>query len=114
MGLVFPLRFRLDVSTVEVATDRFGNERVVAGPFAAKRVFAWSINPRDEEQGDHELRTVDELKVILRPEDAPSPGGQFRTPDGQMWEVEGNPRDPNNNPWFRPGLVVCMGKKVTG
>ena len=111
----FALTQVIDVSgPATVTVDRFGNERETPGAFAPVKVFAWSVNPRDEEQGDHVLRTIDELKVVLRAEDAPSPGGRFRTPDGQVWEVEGNPRDPNNNPWFRPGLVVCMGKKVTG
>lgn len=111
----FPLSIPIDVSSGSVVEyDRFNNEVIVTAPYVPVTVFAWSITPVDEKQDDSTLRVVDELEVVMRPEDAPNAAGQFRTPDGSEWQVEGSPRDPNNNPWWQPGLVTVKGRRVTG
>lgn len=111
----FPVTIPLEVSRGEsVEFDRFGNEVVRQSPFETVLVFAWSVSPVEEVRGDSVMRVVDKLKVILPPDSAPGPSGRFRTPDGVVWQVDGGTRDPNNNPWWSPGLVVVMGEAVSG
>jgi len=34
--------------------------------------------------------------------------------DGARFEVVGYPQDPNNNPWWQPGLVTILLRRVEG
>lgn len=115
MVLDFPLTIPIEVSRgVVVELDRWNDEKIVQSPFETVMVFAWTVNPVEEKSGESTLRVIDQLEVILPPEDAPPPSGQFRTPDGDVWQVDGSPSDPNNNPWWKPGLVTVKARRVDG
>lgn len=111
----YPIEVPIEVSAGLIAgVDRFGNEVFEDAPFEEVLVFGWMVNPAEEESGDSVLRTIDLLEVHLLPKDFPGASGKFRTPDGSVWAVEGNPKDPNNNPWWSPGLVTVTAKGVEG
>lgn len=95
--------------------DRFGNERPGKGEWQQVQVASWWVDMTEEEHGDSVLRTVDMLHIHMKPEDVPSADGQVRTPDGQVWQVQGRVQDFNHG-WhgWAPGLAVVDCRKVVG
>ena len=110
-----PLKYSLEFMAPGTALDRFGNPRPVDGEWVKHPVASWWVDMTEEKQGESVLRTVDMLHVHMRPEDAPPPDGQVRTPDGQVWQVQGHVQDFNHG-WhgWSPGLVVVDCRKVEG
>lgn len=111
-----PLRHSVDVYTVgEPVVDRFGNERPGEGSWSPVKVAQWWVHKTEEKGDDSVLRLIDLLTVHIPPEDAPTPGGRVRLPDGSVWEVQGNAEDFEHGfHGWSPGLVVVHGKRVTG
>ena len=110
-----PLRQSLEFMVPGKAVDRFGNERPTGGDWVKRPVASWWVDMSQEEHGDSILRTVDTLHVHLPVENAPPSWGRIRTPDGSVWEVEGNVEDFTHG-WhgWNPGLVVVHAKRVSG
>ena len=93
-------------------------ENKIPGPPISEpvRVFGWAIPTTDEPGLNHSNRTVADMNLYARP-------GDFRATDsvslpgdapGTSWQVEGDERNYENNPWWSPGLVVIELRKVTG
>ncbi|ALC07141.1 hypothetical protein CDES_14080 [Corynebacterium deserti GIMN1.010] len=93
--------------------DRFGNEIIRPGVPVEVNVVGWEVTRSTEGDPDSILRTVDELQIF-------APPGTFAAsdvvtlPDGGEWNIEGNPIDSTNGPWWNPGLVIFRAKKVDG
>ena len=107
-----PLRHTVEVSEVEMVTDRFGNQVPRQGKFRPVQVAGWAVTKVDEAHGDSVLRTVDQLDIYAAKPFAL--GASVKLPDGNVWQVEGNAEDYNHGPWWSPGLVVVHAKKVGG
>lgn len=93
--------------------DRFNNEVWVPGVPEPVNVLGWEVVRSTEGDPDSILRTVDELQIIAPPNTF-NPEDSITLPDGGEWQIEGNPMDSTNGPWWDPGLVTYRGKKVTG
>lgn len=113
--MTFPVKIPIEVSAGEVTTfDTLGDEVITQGDFHAVKCFAYTVTPVQLSEDGAVMHIVEQLKVMLRPGDDPGPGGRFRTPDGRVWRPDGVAKDPNNNPWWRPGLVTVYAREVTG
>lgn len=110
-----PLKHVLEFMAPGTELDRFGNLRPVDGDWVEHPVASWWVDMSQEEHGDSVLRTVDMLHIHMRPEDAPPANGQVRTPDGQVWQVQGHVQNFNHG-WhgWVPGLVIVDCRKVEG
>lgn len=99
----------------EPTVDRFGNERPGLGEWALTAVASWWIERTEEKSDDSVLRTVNVLTIHVPEGFEPPPSGQVRTPDGTVWDVEGNAEDYTHG-WhgWNPGLLVLHCKKVEG
>ena len=99
----------------EPTTDRFNNIIPGVSEWRPVKVAQWWVDKTEEREGDSILRTVDMLHVHLPTENVPPSWGRIRTPNGSIWEVEGNVEDFTNG-WhgWNPGLVVVHAKKVSG
>lgn len=109
---MWPLKFSLDTQGEgHWEKDELNNDVWVPGPPITVKVFAHEVI-RSEEQivGGHP-RLVEELRIYAPPgtfiREAP-----VTLPDGSKWELQGNPEDQNNNPFWAPGLVTYHGKRT--
>lgn len=99
----------------ETTADRFGNERPGGGEWEEARVAQWWVDRTEEKGDDSILRTVDYLHAHVPSSVAIEPGAKIRTPDGEKWEVQGNPEDFSHgfHRWD-PGLRVIHAINVRG
>lgn len=73
-------------------------------------VFGWSqVNPMEPVVAGHERLQVD-VQLIAGPGDF-LPDDAVVLDDGPPFEVVGEPADPNQNPWWSPGVVVINLKR---
>lgn len=94
--------------------DRFNNDVWVPGEPIQVAVFSWEVTKSEELDSETSvLRTVDDL-VIIAPADSFTPQTAVKLPNGDTWEIQGNPEDVNNNPYYSPGLVTYHARKVEG
>jgi len=100
--------------SAEARTDAHGNAR--PGYLPDRQVLVWGWEPPRSNEPyvpQHDSRVViDHLLYAPRsmragPKDRVSLGGDWH-------EVIGVAGDPNNNPWFQPGLVTYNLKRVEG
>ena len=111
----YPLNEWVEVHRAgQPVVDRFGNKRPSLDHWERVKVFGWAVNQTSEGDQASVLRTYDQLTVYMPHKTAPAPSEKIKLPDETIWEVEGNPEDYDNNPWFAPGLVVVHCKKVEG
>ena len=111
---VFPLRETIEIARTTTKKNRFNNDVTVLGPFTTVTVAGWAVQQSEEKAEDSSLRVIDDLVVYMHPDDQPGPAGKLRTPNGDVWQQEGDPEEYDYGPWFRPGLVVVHARKVTG
>lgn len=112
---VYPLKYEVKTRKVTgQGADRFGDTTLEYEDWENKPAFGWEISRNTETTGDSIIRTTDKMKLYAPPETNPGPGGQIQLSNNTTWEVEGNPDDYNNNPFFTPGLLVIHAKKVEG
>lgn len=93
--------------------DRFGNEKWIEGEDTEIPVLGWEVVRSTEGDPDSVLRTIDELQIIAPPGTF-TPEDEITLPNQEKWQIEGNPLDSTNGPWWNPGLVIYRAKKVTG
>ncbi|WP_157108905.1 hypothetical protein [Corynebacterium aquilae] len=105
----------MEVGTFDTSTDFFGDD-VIRGDvhWQQVNVFGWALNVVDEQQGDSVSRTRDHIDLYAPHAVSPLSGQVVRLPDGTVWEVEGNPQNYDNNPWWQPGLAVTRLYRVEG
>ena len=111
-----PVKQALDMQFEgEPTTDRFNNIIPGVSEWRPVKVAQWWVDKTEEREGDSILRTIDTLHVHLPVENVPPSWGRIRTPNGSIWEVEGNVEDFTHG-WhgWNPGLVVVHAKKVSG
>lgn len=105
----------MEVGTYETTTDLFGDDAIRGEvEWVPVDVFGWALNAVDESQGDSISRTRDHIDLYSPHTVAPTPGQVVRLPDGTVWEVEGNPQNYDNNPWWQPGLAISRLYRVEG
>ncbi|KXB52731.1 hypothetical protein HMPREF0307_02049 [Corynebacterium sp. DNF00584] len=95
-------------------TDRFGNRSPGAGEWQTVPVIGWAVTQSQEMAGDSVLRTIDVLEVYAPDSLDILPSAQVRLPDGQEWQVDGNPQDYNHGPFWAPGALVVKCRKTVG
>lgn len=111
----FPLNCWVEVHREgDPVIDRFGNQRPRPDHWERVQVFGWAVNQTSEGDQTSVLRTYNQLSIYMPHEAIPAPSEKIRLPNGTVWEVEGNPENYDNNPWFAPGLDVVRCKKVEG
>lgn len=111
-----PVKQTLDMQFEgEPKKDRFNNVIPGVSEWRPINVAQWWIDRSEEREGESVLRTVDMLHVHLPSDSVPPSWGKIRTPNGDVWEVEGNAEDYTHG-WhgWNPGLVVVHAKKVSG
>lgn len=103
-----------EVYSATAQTDAHGNP--VAGwlPPTEVLVFGWEP-PRSSEPytPGHDQRAVIEMLLYAPQSMNPKAPDRVRL-GGVPFEVVGVAGDPNNNPWFEPGLVTVNLKRVEG
>ncbi|MDM7488714.1 hypothetical protein QT969_10465 [Rhodococcus sp. CSLK01-03] len=93
--------------------DELGNETEGWSAPESVLVFGWEA-PVSAEQvlAGHE-RVVVDVKLYAGRSIAIGPRDHI-TLDGKAFEVVGYPQDPNNNPWWQPGLVTVLLRSLEG
>lgn len=111
---VWPLKFTVQTQGEgHWEKDRFNNDKWVPGELEDVPVFSWAVVKTQEIGGDSVLRTIDDLE-IMAPPGTFTPEGSVSLPDGTVWQIQGNPEDVNNNPYWSPGLVTYHARKTEG
>ena len=104
----FPATLTVEVGEVQRVVDEFGDAQPTGEvTWARVDVFGWAVASSDESQGDSISRVRDRVDLYVPPDVAPHARQRVRLPDGSVWDVEGDPENYENNPWWQPGLVVC-------
>lgn len=85
--------------------------RGVGRPARAVRVFAYNVTRSEETRLAGHLRLVEVLQVIAPP-GVIDRGDTITIDNGTEWEVDANPEDHENNPYFTPGLVIYYGNRI--
>lgn len=100
--------------SASATTDAHGNDR--PGYLPAVEVLVWGWEPpRSAEPftAQHPDRVVIDM-LLYAPQSMNAKSRDRVKLSGQTHEVIGIAGDPNNNPWFRPGLVTYNLKRVEG
>lgn len=108
----FPLTFIRPAGRVK---DRFNNW--IDGPPVEEtvKVVSWWVDKTEEGHADSVLRTIDYLHVHVPSHVTVTGDMRVRTPDGAVWEIQGNAEnyDHGFHGWS-PGVSVVHAKKVEG
>lgn len=95
--------------------DRRGNLVQGQGSWEAVQVSSWWVDKTEEKGEDSVLRTIDYLHIHVPVGFEPDPGGQVRTPDGEVWQIQGNTENYEHGfHGWSPGLLVVHAKNVKG
>lgn len=111
----FPCRIPIghEVYSESATVDAHGNEVEDWADAVEVKVFGWEP-PKSTEPAvaGHDRVIVD---ILLYAPRSMNVGPHDRVIlAGKRYEVIGDPGDPNNNPWFVPGLVTINLKRVEG
>lgn len=74
-------------------------------------VFAWAVIRSAEETATDGARWIDERLQVIAPPESFTPETVLILPDGSEWGLDGNPEDPNHNPWWSPGLAIFYAQR---
>lgn len=111
----FPVMHSIDVQLPgEEIKDRFNNVRTAPAQWQQVGVIGWAVVESQESVGDSVLRTVDVLELYAPAEVVLDAATRVRTPDGQVWAVDGNAKDYTHGPFWDPGALVYRCRKVDG
>lgn len=80
-------------------------------PARAVAVFAYHVTRSEESMLAGHMRLVEVLRVIAPP-GVIQRGDSVTISDGTQWEVDGNPEDYENNPFYQPGLVIYHANRI--
>jgi hypothetical protein len=110
----FPLRIPVELERYDGGgEDELGNEGEFWGAPEEHLVFGWEPTTSDEPELAGHDRVVVDMKLYASRSMNPGPKDRMNL-DGQRFEVIGYPQDPNNNPWWKPGLVTILLRRVEG
>lgn len=110
----FPLRFTVGHERYAgTGEDELGNETESWSSPVSVLVFGWEPPKSTEPVLAGHDRVVVDLRLYAPKSMAPAPRDRVVV-DGEQFEVIGWPEDPNNNPWFKPGLVTVNLRRVEG
>ncbi len=107
---------QLERYQAEAGEDENGNEISGYAPPVEVLVFGWE-NPRTRRSDEPVLAGHERVLVDV---DLYAPQSLNIAPkdrlilNGKRFEVLGYPDDPNNNPWWRPGLVTVSLRRIEG
>ncbi|MBM4603182.1 hypothetical protein GS575_09565 [Rhodococcus hoagii] len=114
MVTAFPCRIPIEHEAYEGAgEDELGNEVEGWADPVEVRVFGWEPPKSDEPVlAGHDRVVVD---VVLHAKQSLRTHPKDRLIlAGVRHEVVGYPADPNNNPWWQPGMVTIYLRRVEG
>lgn len=115
----FPLLFTVGIHTfTEGVDDGYGNttpgyDPPLGDPGVEHKVFGWGVPKSVEPKIAGHNRVIVDVE-LYGPTGMAGPHDVVDLPDFGQFEVIGEPEDPNNNPWFQPGLVTYNLRKVEG
>lgn len=97
----------------ESGRDEYGNDVEAWAPWSPIRVFGWEPAKSTEPVLVGHERIVIAVKLYARKADRIGEHDRLIL-EGRVYDVVGEPEDPNNNPWFQPGLVTVNLRRVEG
>ncbi|MCZ1070817.1 hypothetical protein [Rhodococcus sp. A5(2022)] len=110
----FPLTIPVGLERYSGAgEDELGNEVESWSPPEEHLVFGWESPVSAEPELAGHDRVVVDVKLYAPRSMGPGPRDRIRL-DGALFEVIGYPQDPNNNPWWQPGLMTVLLRRVEG
>lgn len=114
MSAAFPLTISVGLERYSgTGEDELGNEVESWSAAESHLVFGWEPPvSTDPELAGHD-RVIIDMKLYAAQSMNPGPRDRV-TLDGRRFEVIGYAQDPNHNPWWRPGLVTVLLKRVEG
>lgn len=114
MSSPFTLRFPAKLERYQAGVeDELGNVTDGYLPPEDHLVFGWEPPVSAEPELAGHDRVVVDVKLYASTSMNPGPRDRI-TLGGKPFEVIGYPQDPNNNPWWKPGLVTILLKRVEG
>lgn len=110
----FPLKFPAQIERYfDGIENELGNKTPGWLPAETVLVFGWEPPVSAEPELAGHDRVVVDVKLYAPQELNPGPKDRI-TLDGRQFEVIGYPQDPNNNPFWQPGLVTVLLKRIEG
>lgn len=103
-----------EVYSATATQDAHGNP--VGGYLPAVEVLVWGWEPPRSDEPyvpQHPDRVVINM-LLYAPQSMRAKPRDRVSLGGDMYELVGHVGDPNNNPWFRPGLVTYTLRRVEG